>query len=93
MFQKRNIHFIRYVEFSHAQPQFAVSHGALCRRSGLPKHGRRRLRFGRSHRSYPFTPPEVSPATRCFSMSRNSTITGIVANSDVANRYCHWMKL
>lgn len=37
----------------------------------------------------PFTPPEVRPATKCFSMSRNRRITGMVAKMEVANRYCH----
>ena len=42
---------------------------------------------------YPFTPPEVRPATKCFSMHRNRMTTGMVAKMEVANRYCHLMKL
>ena len=42
---------------------------------------------------YPLTPPEVRPATRCFSMHRNRMTTGMVAKMEVANRYCHLMKL
>src|SRR5215208_518503 len=36
---------------------------------------------------YSLTPPEVNPLTRYFSMTRNSTTTGMVAIRDVANTY------
>jgi len=41
----------------------------------------------------PFTPPEVRPVVRCFSININRMITGIVASRAAANKYCHSIML
>ena len=38
---------------------------------------------------YPFTPPEARPLTRFFSMHIKRMTTGMMANREAANRYCH----